>query len=139
MTNFSYRQAAILIALAFIGGAAAGGFGMSLYTAKTVTAKAPAKTPQQWRAEYVQTLTSRLKLDGSQVTDVNRVLDETKNKFDAAKDRHKTEMSQIHQEQVDNIRATLKPDQAAEYDKFRAEREAERKKRQLQEQQQSGK
>jgi hypothetical protein len=134
MTNFSYRQAAVLLLLSFVGGAAAGGFAMSLYTAKTVSAN-KANTPKEWRDRYVSDLRNRLGLNDEQFQQLNTILDSTKLKYDAVKAQYKPEMDRIHQEQISSIRGMLKPEQATEYDKFRAEREAERKRKQQEQQQ----
>ncbi len=129
MKNFSYRQAVILLLVVFACGAAAGGFAMSLYLAKSVTAARP-NVPQQWRERYVSDLRDRLHLNDEQIQKLNIILDSTKQKYDEVRARYKPEMDGIHNEQVSSIHAMLQPEQSAEYDKFRAERDRERQKQQ---------
>jgi len=131
MKNLSYRQLLFLLLAVFASGAVVGGFAASLYQARTVSAVAPA-TPQAWRDKYVRDLTGRLRLDGEQVGKLNSILDETRSRYDAVKLRYKPEMDRIHDEQIASIRNMLSGGQASEYDKFRDERDRERKKAQQQ-------
>ncbi|MBC7924263.1 MAG: hypothetical protein H7039_01265 [Bryobacteraceae bacterium] len=120
MKNFSYRQVVFLLLAVFASGAVAGGFVVSLYKTKTVTANS---APRAWREQYVGNLTSRLKLSGEQVLQLNTILDETKSRYDAVKRQYKPDMDRIHGEQVDKVRAMLNSSQVPEYDRFRVERE----------------
>lgn len=128
MTNFSLRQAILPMLLVFGSGAALGGFAVNLYKTRTVTATASSRNPREWRERYVNELKTRLQLTNEQVGKVNGILDSTKSQYDEAKARHKPEMDEIHNQQVANIRGMLEPTQAAEYDKFRSERDHKRKK-----------
>lgn len=127
MTNFSMRQAILPMLLVFASGAALGGLGVSLYTTKTVKAVNAPRSPKEWRDKYVNDLKARLQLTDTQVGQLNGILDSTKSKYDEVKTRYKPEMDKIHQQQVANIRGMLEPAQAAEYDKFRAERDQKKK------------
>ena len=108
----------------FVSGMLVGGFGHRVYTVKAVTEKPQRRpSPEEWRQRYVGEMQSRLKLDGEQIQSLNRILDETRQKFHAARERHRPEFDQIQQVQTSQIRAMLKPEQHAEYEKFREERE----------------
>jgi len=127
----SLGRAVLLLCAVFMGGAAVGGFGVSLYSARTVNASTPA-SPVAWRQKYVKDLGERLKLTGDQVTKLNSILDDTRAQYDAVKARYKPEMDRIHDGQISNIRAMLDQKQATEYERFREERDRERKKQQQQ-------
>jgi len=126
MRNLSLGRAVFLLMAVFLSGAAVGGFGVSLYSTRTVSA-APA-----WRQKYVKDLTQRLQLSNDQLGKLNTILDDTRARYDAVKLRYKPEMDKIHDEQVANIRAMLDQQQGLEYDKYREERERERRKAQQQ-------
>lgn len=130
MTNFSWRQAVFTMIAVFVTGAAAGGFATSLFMAKTVNASRPPQTPQEWRQQYVGKLQKRLSLSDGQVGQLNGILDDTKQRMDAVKARYKPEMDQIQLDQVKSVHAILKPEQSAEYNRYREERDRERKKQQ---------
>jgi hypothetical protein len=55
------------------------------------------------------------------------ILDESKARYKAARDRIDPEMKQIQQDQRDKIRQMLNDTQKAEYEKMLAERERQRK------------
>jgi len=131
MTHLSLGRAALLLVAVFGGGAAVGGFGVSLYNTRSVSA---APTPKEWRQKYVDALTQRLHLSADQISKLNGTLDETRDRYDGAKARHKSEMDRIHDEQVAKVRLFLDPAQISEYDRFREERDRERRKAQQQQQ-----
>ena len=131
MTHLSFGRAALLLVAVFGSGAAVGGFGVSLYKTRSVSA---APTPNEWRKKYVDTVSQRLHLNADQISKLNATLDETRDRYDGAKARHKSEMDRIHDEQVAKVRLFLDPAQISEYDRFREERDRERKKAQQQQQ-----
>jgi hypothetical protein len=82
----------------------------------------------------VSDLTSAVKLDGGQITALNRVLDQTRDEADKLNDKIKRDhdavnekwhpdREAIHNHQVENISGLLRPDQLPLYAAFRAERE----------------
>jgi len=109
--------------LVFLSGALVGAFAHRLYVAKTVVA---APRPEEWRRRYVEDLRSRVKLDEGQVNEVQRILDETRQKYRQLKDQEKPLAQAIHDAQVNQIRAMLRDDQKPAYDQFREERERRR-------------
>lgn len=125
---------ALYLSLVFACGLAVGAFGHWLYANNTVSAKSgkiqARSTPEEFRRRYVDEMKTRLKLDDQQLSRLNAVLDGTRAKFEAMKERHKPEVKQIQQEQVDQINGFLNDGQRAEYQKMRQEREDKAKKHQ---------
>jgi hypothetical protein len=113
--------AAILGVILFSLGAATGVLGHRLYVANTVNAS------EDWRVKYVNEMHSRLKLTPQQVDKLNDILDDTRTKVRAVKDRYKPEMLQIKDGQMAEIRSILSGDQVSEYNKMVAEQEAKAK------------
>jgi hypothetical protein len=123
----------------FVSGAVVGAFGHRLYMVRSVysgpTAVAPASPkPEEFRKRYIEELRTRLHLDEPQLTKLNVILDQTREKFHQARERSKersrAESSQIRQDQRNQIRAMLKPEQQPEYEKIIQEREARERERQ---------
>jgi hypothetical protein len=114
----------------FASGALVGALGHTLYTVRTVSATDKSQqreTPEEWRRKYMAEITARLKLDQTQVSQVNTILDETRDQYHAVKERVKPEMEAIHQHQIERVSALLSPQQKADYDRFREERDRARK------------
>jgi len=117
---------ALSLSLVFLCGMAVGAFGHWLYSSNTVDAQsatARPRNPEEFRRRYVDEMRTRLKLDEGQVAQLNAALDGTRAKIDAMKLRHRPEVKQIQQEQVDRINGFLTAPQRAEYQKMRQERE----------------
>lgn len=115
------------VLLVFSGGVAVGGFGHRLYTVKTVSATSKRKSPEEYRAAYMTEMKQRLKLTEAQAGGLEKVLDETRSRYKAFRERTKPEMDQIQTDQTSAIRGILSDEQMREYDKMRAERDAKRK------------
>lgn len=107
-----------------------------------------------WRTRYVNEMQMRLKLTSLQVDQINDILDDTRAKVRAVKDKYKPEMLDIKQQQIAAMKTLLNPKQQAQYDSFLAEKEEKAKQqderehqieqqrtkeRQLREQQERGK
>ena len=123
MTTSRISVAASLLAV-FLGGVVVGGFGQRLYMTKTVAATvAGPRNADEWRREYVETLRSRLHLNEQQVGKLNVILDDTRDRFKAFRERHKDETKAIHEAQVTSINEILDANQRIEYDRFREERD----------------
>jgi len=118
---------ALYVLLVFAGGVAVGGFGHHLYTVKSVSATSKSKSPEDYRRAYMAEMKQRLKLDDTQAVNVEKVLDATRDRYRAFRERTKPEMDQIQSDQTKAIRGILSDDQMREYDRMRAEREARRK------------
>jgi hypothetical protein len=70
---------------------------------------------------------SRLKLSGSQVKQLEVILDETRDKFRDFREKQRPGMKAIQDEQTARITAMLDEGQRREYEKMRQEREERRK------------
>lgn len=125
--------AAILYALlVFVSGAVVGVFAYRLYTARSVSASAnlpPGPRPADYRKKYVDEMTSRLQLSKDQVNQLGSILDNTRTRFQEEHQRSRQQLTLIHNDQVQQIKEILKPDQIPAYDKYRVEREKEREAR----------
>jgi hypothetical protein len=120
--------------LVFASGALVGAFAHRLYMVSTVTAlkqqqPPPRPSPEEFRKHQVEELKQRVGLDDKQVADYNLILDSTRQQFDQLHDKMSAEGRHIRDEQVEKVHAILRPEQLPLYEKWRAEREAERKKR----------
>jgi hypothetical protein len=118
---------AIYILLVFAGGVAVGGIGHHLYTVKTVSATTKRKTPEEYRHAYMLEMKKRVHLTDTQAVEVEKVLDSTRERYRAFRERTKPEMEKIQADQTGGIRGILSEEQMREYDKMRAERESRRK------------
>jgi hypothetical protein len=93
----------------------------------------PRRESERFRKAMVEELTKRLNLDAGQVTQLQTILDGSRKAFQDFRERHKDEMSAIYDRQHEQIAAMLRPDQRNAYEKLRAEREAEMKKHEREE------
>lgn len=85
------------------------------------------KGPEEYRRAYVAEMKKRLKLDEAQGTKLVQILDETRDKYRALRDKMRPDMDAIQQEQVDRINGMLSPEQQQEYTRMRKERDDKRK------------
>jgi hypothetical protein len=123
----SHLSIALYLLVVFISGALVGALGHRLYTVRSVEADVrQRKSPSEYRKGYLRDMTARLSLDEAQAQKLDTILDETRNRFRAFNDKHKAEMSEIHEAQVREIRAMLRPEQQAAYEEYRQERERKR-------------
>jgi cell division protein FtsB len=85
--------------------------------------KVNAKTAEDFRHQYTHEMRTRLKLTPAQVRELDVILDETKAKYKAVRDRYRPEMVKIKDEQIERVKSILTPEQKPEYDRLVAERE----------------
>lgn len=117
------QQIALVLGLIIFGlGVASGILAHRLYDTSDVNAA------DNWRTRYVNEMHMRLDLTPLQVDKLNDVLDDTRAKVRAVKDKYKPEMLEIKRQQIANLKALLTPKQQAEYDKFLAEKEEKARK-----------
>lgn len=122
---------ALYVGLVFLSGVAVGGLGYRLYTAHAVSAKAQPPNPADLRRSYVHEMQTRIKLTDEQVKQVDIVLEDVGKQFDHLRTKMRTQVwdamrpdrTRIHAEQIDRINAVLSPEQRAEYQKMRDERQ----------------
>jgi uncharacterized membrane protein len=126
------KKSSLTVALSmfavFLSGALVGAFGHRLYTVRSVNAELkPSKpTPEDWRRREVHELRTRLNLEEGQVSKLNEILDHTRDRFHAMKERTRPEAEQIRQSQRNSIRAMLNASQQAEYEKILQEKDKKR-------------
>jgi hypothetical protein len=109
--------------LVFLGGGVVGALSFRLYSAHTVIAKGGRKSPEEYRKHYLDEMKKRLNLDAGQLQKLNTVLDQTGEKYRAAREKLKPEMDAIQDEQTRQIDEFLNENQKKEYGKMREERE----------------
>ena len=116
----SSKWTGILIAvLLFCCGAAAGALAHRYFESRVVNAK----TAEDYRQHYVSEMKSNLKLTPEQVGQLSKILDETKAKYKAVRDRYRPEMLQVKAEQVERVKSILTAQQVPAYERLVAERE----------------
>ena len=125
--KLSKATIAMYVALVFASGTVLGVFGERLHNATVVNGDKPRKSPEDFRKEMVAEWQKRLTLNDEQVTKLNIILDDTRSQFHEAKKKMDPEMQAIRHGQQDKIRAMLKPEQRAEYEKMLQEREKREK------------
>jgi hypothetical protein len=135
----SRLSAFIYLFLVFAGGAAVGALGYRLYTVQVSgggpgsVRKSSAPDPEDVRKHLVAEMKERVKLDAGQLARYNQILDATREDFHALHDRMNAEGRAIHDRQVAQVEALLRPDQLAVYKQVLAEHEAARQRRMQQE------
>jgi hypothetical protein len=124
-------SAAIYLSLVFLSGALVGGLSYRLYAVNTVNAvngHPPRLNPEEARRHYMDEIRTKVKLDDSQMQQVNQILDETRTQFDQIRQKMNTEGRAIYELQGEKIAAILHDDQKPLFAAFRADRERERQK-----------
>lgn len=125
---------ALYFALVFAAGIGVGILAQRYVIAAPVRAAGHApRESERFRKAMVEELTKRLSLDAGQVSQLETILDGSRKEFQDFRERHKDEMKAIYDRQHEQIAAMLRPDQRVAYDKLRAEREAEMKKHEREE------
>lgn len=125
--KLSRAAVAVYVGLIFLSGLVLGALGQRLYTVRSVDAGVR-RNPDEWRKRYTEEMRTRLSLNADQMSQLNGILDRTRQEFKEARERQKPEMDGIRDRQVNNIRAILTGPQRAEYEKMREERERNMKK-----------
>jgi hypothetical protein len=111
--------AALVAVLLFCSGAVVGALAQRYYTSTTVNAK----TAEDFRHHYVSEMRSKLGLTSGQVTQLETILDQTKEKFKAVRDSYRPAMLKIKGEQISRVKSILTPQQIPIYELLVAERE----------------
>ena len=110
----------------FLSGSLVGALAHRLYAAKTVYTANDRRSPSEYRQRYLNEMKTRLSLDEPQTARLGEVLDRTRQRFHAFNEKHKPEISAIHEEQVREIRGMLNADQQQRYEEYLKERESKR-------------
>lgn len=122
------RKPALYLILVFLSGCLVGVFGNRLYQMRSVSASVSGRPSSlELRRKYVTELRGRLHLSDDQVSKLQPILDATHRRVHEVMERRRPEMKAIEADQARQIRALLNPDQQAEFEKFRQEREKHRR------------
>ena len=119
---------ALYMGLVFLCGGVVGGFGHRLFTMRAVSANAR-RSPEEFRKRFIAEMQSRLKLSGDQTSKLETILDAARARFRATRESINPQMEKIREDQQAQIREILAPEQLAEYEKMRQERETEIRRR----------
>jgi len=117
---------AFYLILVFLSGVGVGVLADNVYRTRVVRADRHSRSPEEFRKKYISEMESRLKLASGQVKQLEQILDQTRLQYREMRDRFRPELRAIQEDQTAKIRAILDPEQQAEYDKMRAEREKQR-------------
>jgi len=128
-------SAFLSLLLVFASGIVVGGFGYRVYNTRVSPSPRPPekRSPEEFRNQLVQEMAREVHLDDQQVVQLRQIYDETRASFDAARAKYNSQLhaegQAIHDQQVEKIKAMLRPDQIPLYDALRARHEAERRAR----------
>lgn len=128
--RFSRAAIAAYVALIFVSGAVLGVFGQRLYEASRVANQPPAgrrPDPEVARKRIVDMYHDRLHLTDQQMTQLNAIMDEARQRVEDTRHKMGPEYQKIREEQNAKFRQILTPDQQVEFDKILKEREERRK------------
>jgi hypothetical protein len=122
-------SALLSLLLVFLSGVLVGGFAYRLYNVSVVAGPNNGKRPdpEEVRKHIVADMRERLKLDSQQVSQLQQILDQTKEKFDQLHDRMNAEGQAIHTSYHEKVKAILRADQLPLYEQWRTERERDRR------------
>jgi Spy/CpxP family protein refolding chaperone len=122
---------ALYVGLIFACGVVLGVFGHSLYAVTVVRSNPPVHrpTPEEVRKKTIAEMQVRMKLTDEQVSKVTSIYDETRARVNEVHEKYKPQLDSITKDQRDKVRATLTPDQVAEYEKMLKERDEREKQR----------
>ena len=88
--------------------------------------------PEEFRKQLMDEMAKEVHLDDQQVAQLRQIYQDTDATFNQVRDglnsKLHTQGAAIHEQQVEKIKAILRPDQIPLYDALRTRREAERKK-----------
>jgi Spy/CpxP family protein refolding chaperone len=120
----------------FCCGVALGVLANRYYDTEVVSAKAPS---QSFRQRYVSHMRKCLDLTDAQVAQLRTIMDQTKERDHALREKYHPEVAQIRQEEIDNVKSILTASQVPIYEKMVKEhQEHERQKREKERKQQGG-
>jgi hypothetical protein len=118
---------AIYLFVVFLSGAVVGALGYRLYSppaAKSGSVAMPPKiTPEEFRRQYLEEMRTRVNLTPDQMQKLNVILDESRAHMLEARGQHDQTVKQIREQQFEQVRAMLTPEQLPKYEQVRLERE----------------
>jgi hypothetical protein len=114
------RWLALVFAIVLFGcGAVCGALAHRYFSGAVVSAK----SAEDFRQNYLSEMKLKLKLNQNQLNQLEVILDDTKAKYKAVRDRSRPEMMKIKQEQISRVKSILTPGQVTTYERLIAERE----------------
>ncbi len=123
-----YGVPTLYLFVVFVCGLALGIFGYRLYEIRTVTAStAGPRPPEEWKKRHLKEMKSRLNLTDEQTSQLSDILDQTRADYHDLMEKSRPDMERIQANQYSRVKALLTPAQVPEYEKFHAEREAQRR------------
>jgi len=128
-------SAFLSLLLVFASGTVVGGFGYRAYTTRVSPPPRPQekRSPEEFLKHAIAEMTRDVHLDDQQVTQLKTIYEETFADFNQKRAEFNAKLHSegqaIHDQQVEKIKAILRPDQIPLYDALRARHEAERKAR----------
>jgi len=125
MLSRSRLTIAFYLVLVFASGILVGVESHRLY-ATTSTARAKEDAPQnmsEFRRRYLDGMKTQVGVSDTQLTRINNILDDTKNKVNELAALEQPMRDRIQQEHIDQIKDLLTPQQKIAYDNWRAARE----------------
>ncbi|MDX2154527.1 MAG: hypothetical protein SFV54_27545 [Bryobacteraceae bacterium] len=116
MMDKGRRAVGLYVALVFASGVLVGVVGQKVYNETSVRANTRPR-PEEFRKRHMEEMQSRLQLSAEQVTQLEKIMDETGSRFKALRENH-----------TERVNAMLSESQRAEYQKLMKEREERKKK-----------
>jgi len=133
----------LYLLVVFMSGAVVGALTYRLYAVNSLLRSnaipRPKPTPEEVRRHIVSDLRTRVHMDDRQIAEVNRIMDETRDAFHQIRDAMNQQGRKVHDQQWEKVKALLRPDQKPLYDRWAAEREAERQRREQEDRQKNKK
>lgn len=120
--KLSRAAIAFYVALVFVSGVVLGAVAHNFYVVSTAPKRPP--SPEEVRKRITAEYQRRLKLTDDQLAKLNMIMDETRARIEETRRELHPAYQKIREEQQKKFRDLLTPDQQAEYDKLRKEREA---------------
>jgi hypothetical protein len=114
--------AALFAILLFCCGVAVGVLADRYYNSSVAAAQAQ-PSPAEFRKHYVAEMRARLNLTPMQVSQLQTILDDTKARINAVRERDHPEMERIHNEQISRVKSILTAQQVPIYEQMVAEHE----------------
>lgn len=122
----STLSAVVYLVLVFLSGALVGAFAYRLYMVGSVSSSSMAKNPEEYRKRAIEEMTARLRLSPEQIASIQRVYDDTRQRFRDLHEKQRPEYRVIENDQYQRILALLTEPQRVEYQKMREERDRRR-------------
>ncbi len=124
MLSRSRITIAFYLVLVFASGILVGVESHRLYaTTSTARANNSPQNMSEFRRRYLDGMKTQVGVSDSQLTQINNILEDTKNKVNELAALEKPLHDRIQQEHIDQIKDLLTPQQKVAYDNWRAARE----------------